>query len=35
MVVGGQTAHLTYQRLGAAYDAFGDFGDEIDGLPDS
>jgi iron uptake system component EfeO len=29
------TAHLTYQRLGAAYDAFGDFGDEIDGLPDS
>jgi hypothetical protein len=29
------TAHLTYQRLGAAYDAFGDLGDEIDGLPDS
>ena len=29
------TAHLTYQRLGAAYDAFGDFGDEIDGVPDS
>ena len=29
------TAHLSYQRLGATYDAFGDFGDEIDGLPDS
>jgi iron uptake system component EfeO len=27
------TAHLDYQRLGAAYDAFGDLGDAIDGLP--
>jgi iron uptake system component EfeO len=27
------TAHLDYQRLGAAYDAFGDLGDDIDGLP--
>jgi iron uptake system component EfeO len=26
-------AHLDYQRLGAAYDAFGDLGDRIDGLP--
>jgi iron uptake system component EfeO len=26
-------AHLDYQRLGAAYDAFGDLGDAIDGLP--
>jgi iron uptake system component EfeO len=26
-------AHLDYQRLGAAYDAFGDLGDTIDGLP--
>ena len=25
------TAHLTYERLGAAYDAFGDYDDEIDG----
>jgi iron uptake system component EfeO len=25
------TAHLTYERLGAAYDAFGDFDGEIDG----
>ena len=29
----GVTAHLDYQRLGAAYDAFGDLGDAIDGLP--
>jgi iron uptake system component EfeO len=28
------TAHLEYQRLGAAYDAFGNFDDEIDGRPD-
>ena len=28
------TAHLTYERLGAAYDAFGDFDGEIDGRPD-
>ncbi len=28
------TAHLTYERLGAAYDAFGDFDQEIDGRPD-
>ncbi|MFC9689329.1 EfeM/EfeO family lipoprotein [Kribbella sp. NPDC056951] len=28
------TAHLAYERLGAAYDTFGDFGDKIDGLPD-
>ncbi len=28
------TAHLTYERLGAAYDSFGDFGDAIDGVPD-
>ncbi|HEX3931547.1 MAG TPA: EfeM/EfeO family lipoprotein [Nocardioides sp.] len=27
------TAHLDYQRLGASYDAFGDLGEEIDGLP--
>lgn len=27
------TAHLDYQRLGAAYEAFGDLGEEIDGLP--
>ncbi len=26
-------AHLDYQRLGAAYDAFGGLGDAIDGLP--
>ena len=26
-------AHLTYERLGAAYGTFGDFDDEIDGLP--
>ena len=28
------TAHLDYERLGAAYDTFGDFGDQIDGRPD-
>jgi iron uptake system EfeUOB component EfeO/EfeM len=28
------TAHLTYERLGAAYDAFGDFDGEIDGRAD-
>ena len=28
------TAHLEYERLGAAYDAFGNFDDEIDGRPD-
>lgn len=28
------TAHLTYERLGAAYDAFGPYDDEIDGRPD-
>jgi iron uptake system component EfeO len=27
-------AHLTYERLGAAYDAFGDFDGEIDGRAD-
>jgi iron uptake system component EfeO len=27
-------AHLTYERLGAAYDAFGPFDDEIDGRAD-
>jgi iron uptake system EfeUOB component EfeO/EfeM len=27
------TAHLDYERLGAAYDTFGQFGDEIDGRP--
>jgi iron uptake system component EfeO len=27
-------AHLTYERLGAAYDAFGNFDDEIDGRAD-
>lgn len=27
------TAHLDYERLGAAYHAFGDFDGEIDGLP--
>ena len=27
-------AHLTYERLGAAYDAFGRFDQEIDGRPD-
>ena len=26
-------AHLDYARLGAAYDTFGDFNDEIDGRP--
>lgn len=26
-------AHLDYERLGAAYDTFGDFADEIDGRP--
>jgi high-affinity iron transporter len=28
------TAHLDYERLGAAYNAFGDFDGEIDGLAD-
>ncbi len=28
------TAHLTYERLGAAYGTFGDFDDEIDGRAD-
>ncbi|GAA5179887.1 EfeM/EfeO family lipoprotein [Rugosimonospora acidiphila] len=28
------TAHLDYERLGAAYDTFGDFADAIDGMPD-
>jgi len=28
-------AHLTYERLGAAYDAFGNFDDEIDGRADA
>jgi iron uptake system component EfeO len=28
------TAHLEYERLGAAYDTFGSFDDEIDGRPD-
>ncbi|WP_377271755.1 EfeM/EfeO family lipoprotein [Peterkaempfera sp. SMS 1(5)a] len=28
------TAHLGYSRLGAAYDAFGDLGDAVDGLAD-
>jgi iron uptake system component EfeO len=28
------SAHLTYERLGAAYDAFGDFDQKIDGRPD-
>jgi iron uptake system component EfeO len=28
------TAHLSYERLGAAYDAFGPFEAEIDGRPD-
>ncbi len=28
---GWLTAHLTYERLGAAYDAFGDFDGKIDG----
>jgi iron uptake system component EfeO len=27
------TAHTTYETLGGAYDAFGDIGDAIDGLP--
>ena len=27
-------AHLTYERLGAAYDAFGNFDQQIDGRPD-
>jgi iron uptake system component EfeO len=27
------TAHTTYETLGAAYGAFGDLGDRIDGLP--
>lgn len=26
-------AHLAYERLGAAYGAFGDLGDRVDGLP--
>jgi iron uptake system EfeUOB component EfeO/EfeM len=29
------TAHLRYESLGAAYDAFGDFDDEIDGRADA
>jgi iron uptake system EfeUOB component EfeO/EfeM len=29
------TAHLRYETLGAAYDAFGDFDDEIDGRADA
>lgn len=28
------TAHLAYERLGAAYGTFGDFADRIDGRPD-
>jgi iron uptake system component EfeO len=28
------TAHLAYERLGAAYDTFGDFAGKIDGMPD-
>jgi iron uptake system EfeUOB component EfeO/EfeM len=28
------TAHMEYNRLGGAYDAFGDLGGSIDGLPD-
>jgi iron uptake system EfeUOB component EfeO/EfeM len=28
------TAHLAYERLGAAYDTFDDFADKIDGRPD-
>jgi iron uptake system component EfeO len=28
-------AHLTYERLGAAYDSFGNFDQQIDGRPDS
>lgn len=28
------TAHLTYETLGAAYDAFGDAGDAINGTPE-
>lgn len=27
------TAHLDYERLGAAYDTFGDYADKINGLP--
>ncbi|MGH1550258.1 EfeM/EfeO family lipoprotein [Leifsonia poae] len=27
------TAHTTYETLGGAYDAFGDLGEELDGLP--
>jgi len=27
------TAHFTYETLGAAYDAFGELGDQLDGLP--
>jgi iron uptake system EfeUOB component EfeO/EfeM len=27
-------AHLRYERLGAAYDTFGDFADAVDGTPD-
>ena len=27
-------AHITYERLGAAYDSFGSFDDAIDGRPD-
>ncbi|MFC7647896.1 EfeM/EfeO family lipoprotein [Streptosporangium lutulentum] len=29
------TAHLAYERLGAAYGTFDEFADRIDGLPDS
>ena len=29
------TAHLQYETLGAAYDAFGNFDDEIDGRADA
>ena len=29
------TAHLQYETLGAAYDAFGDFDDEVDGRADA
>jgi iron uptake system component EfeO len=32
---GWLTAHLTYETLGAAYDAFGNFDDEIDGRADA
>jgi iron uptake system EfeUOB component EfeO/EfeM len=29
------TAHLQYETLGAAYDSFGDFDEEIDGRADA